>query len=78
MIFELPIFARAQWLLSTYGTRKLIVAAQIAWVVRNLASVVLETQMGPLVLVGKFGLVFWGVDLQKQEVIWVPGGYICT
>eukprot|EP00434_Breviolum_minutum_P005320 symbB.v1.2.004692.t1/scaffold269.1/size246462/2 len=34
VIFELPIFARAQWLLSTYGTRKLIVAAQIAWVVR--------------------------------------------
>ena len=30
------------------------------------------THMGPLVLIGRLAL-FWGVDLSKIEVIWVPG-----
>ncbi|CAJ1381569.1 unnamed protein product [Effrenium voratum] len=34
VIFELPIFARSQTLLDRYGTRRLLAAAQAAWVVR--------------------------------------------
>ncbi|CAK9001416.1 unnamed protein product [Durusdinium trenchii] len=34
VIFELPIFANAQFLLERFGTRRLVIAAQAAWVVR--------------------------------------------